>query len=323
MAKPSEYPVWATDASADVVEPPDAKKVIGFIKEKPPHEWFNWFMELVHDWTVHHDDYEQNHLHDGGSSDLSAPLVNFSSHIDWDEGGGAGAKMSVTTDDGTTHEVTHDGGTATSKFVSDIIEAASRLVADTVRSATGTDIDFQDAAGTSQAATLLADTIKLATAVETSSLKASTLDSNLDGTGYTLQIGTVFLDSLQSSSADDVIKAWDNALSGVAAIDAKNTPIAWGHITEDGSGNYFFANDYGLTNIQKQATAGEVQIDLDGPRTLASAADGCVIATVEGSGALYASAQVIDTNTIQVNIYDDTGANVEATNEGFFVVVYG
>ncbi len=48
---PSQLPVWATDGSADVVEPTSGKKLLGWKrKERAPGEYFNWWMKLVHDW---------------------------------------------------------------------------------------------------------------------------------------------------------------------------------------------------------------------------------------------------------------------------------
>lgn len=51
ITDPSKLPEWATGA-ADVVEPSAGKKGTGWVNgERPPPEYFNWWQELVHDWT--------------------------------------------------------------------------------------------------------------------------------------------------------------------------------------------------------------------------------------------------------------------------------
>lgn len=57
MAKPSTLPRWANLANpADIVDPPSGKKDTGWLTaEKPPHSYFNWFMNLVYLWAVYLD----------------------------------------------------------------------------------------------------------------------------------------------------------------------------------------------------------------------------------------------------------------------------
>jgi len=50
MARPTQLPEWATGGSAAVIEPSAAKKLLGWVVEKPAHQFFNWWQELVHDW---------------------------------------------------------------------------------------------------------------------------------------------------------------------------------------------------------------------------------------------------------------------------------
>jgi hypothetical protein len=48
--RPSTDPRWA-DVGADIVEPTSGKKDIGWeAAEKPPAQYFNWFMNLVYQW---------------------------------------------------------------------------------------------------------------------------------------------------------------------------------------------------------------------------------------------------------------------------------
>mgnify|MGYP001567157415 CR=1 FL=1 len=58
MAKPTSLPNWATtdvtsaiSGQANKVTPPTAKQATGFAyREKPPRNWFNWWMNLVYQW---------------------------------------------------------------------------------------------------------------------------------------------------------------------------------------------------------------------------------------------------------------------------------
>lgn len=57
MPKPSTLPRWANLAApADIVDPPSGKKDSGWLTgEKPPHSYFNWWKNLVYQWTVYLD----------------------------------------------------------------------------------------------------------------------------------------------------------------------------------------------------------------------------------------------------------------------------
>lgn len=82
--KPTDLPEWASDPGADIETPPPGKQATGWqALEKPPHQWFNWFFNLVYRWTAFLQDYAANHVHDGGSTDLSAPKIDPNSEIDW------------------------------------------------------------------------------------------------------------------------------------------------------------------------------------------------------------------------------------------------
>ena len=82
--KPTDLPEWATDPGADKTAPPTAKQEGGWLPlEKPPHQWFNWFFNLVYQWIAFLQDYAANHVHDGGASDLSAPKIQANRDIVW------------------------------------------------------------------------------------------------------------------------------------------------------------------------------------------------------------------------------------------------
>lgn len=51
MPRPSLFPEWASGGSGSV-EPSSAKKLLGWIVEKPPYQFFNWWMNLVYLWLV-------------------------------------------------------------------------------------------------------------------------------------------------------------------------------------------------------------------------------------------------------------------------------
>jgi len=53
MAKPTELPTWATGAGAAKTDPGAAKKLLGWIVEKVPHQWLNYWMNLVYQWLAH------------------------------------------------------------------------------------------------------------------------------------------------------------------------------------------------------------------------------------------------------------------------------
>lgn len=51
--RPTKVPEWATGPGADVVEPPEAKKEIGWQQgEKPPAGYFNWLFALLTRWIA-------------------------------------------------------------------------------------------------------------------------------------------------------------------------------------------------------------------------------------------------------------------------------
>lgn len=52
--QPTSLPEWASGGSAPIAEPPSASKQNGWSEGyRPPHEWFNWWMNLVYLWVTH------------------------------------------------------------------------------------------------------------------------------------------------------------------------------------------------------------------------------------------------------------------------------
>lgn len=49
MALPT-YPGWIPDNTTNISTPPGGKLTIGWIAEKPPYQYFNWFFNLVSQW---------------------------------------------------------------------------------------------------------------------------------------------------------------------------------------------------------------------------------------------------------------------------------
>src|SRR4051794_17776562 len=60
--KPSTLPDWATSASgADMTAPSSGKQAQGWTaSEFPPHNYFNWWQNLVGQWTDYLNDFEAN-----------------------------------------------------------------------------------------------------------------------------------------------------------------------------------------------------------------------------------------------------------------------
>ena len=50
LAKPVKKPRWANVGGA-ITEPSEIKKDVGWIVEKPPHQFFNWLMNLYYQWV--------------------------------------------------------------------------------------------------------------------------------------------------------------------------------------------------------------------------------------------------------------------------------
>lgn len=51
----SDYPEWASDASAAIVVPDTQKKQDGWVVERPSHQTFNWWMNNVYKWIQYLD----------------------------------------------------------------------------------------------------------------------------------------------------------------------------------------------------------------------------------------------------------------------------
>ena len=54
--KPTTKPEWASGVSAAIVEPGGAKKALGWIVEKPPHQFFNWLQYWTNQWIDYFED---------------------------------------------------------------------------------------------------------------------------------------------------------------------------------------------------------------------------------------------------------------------------
>lgn len=142
--KPADLPEWASGGSAQIEEPSEAKKDLGWVKEKPPFKWFNWFWNLVYQWVAFVQNYSANHVHDGGVTDLSAPLVDLNAHIDY----GTNGDLAIGTDDASLHEVIHDhSGAGTALLRTDFSNPSVLRLGHT----TGQQIDVDDASGIADA----------------------------------------------------------------------------------------------------------------------------------------------------------------------------
>lgn len=52
VSKPTKTPEWADGGSAVIVEPSGAKKLLGWVIEKPPYQFFNWLFNNIYQWIL-------------------------------------------------------------------------------------------------------------------------------------------------------------------------------------------------------------------------------------------------------------------------------
>lgn len=124
--KPTDLPEWASGGSAQVTNPSAGKKLLGWIKEKPPYQYFNWLFYTIYTWLAFQKQYAETHTHDGLGNDHSAPKVSLVNHIDW----GSEGEVEVITDNASQHWIQHQavgGSTAIPRFGSAIIEARDHV----------------------------------------------------------------------------------------------------------------------------------------------------------------------------------------------------
>ncbi|RAL23042.1 hypothetical protein DL240_09150 [Lujinxingia litoralis] len=125
MNRPTEEIEWAEDPGAEVDEP-DALRPSGFpFGFVPAAQQINWMWRTVGRWVKWLANKSDNHVHDGGSGELSAPKVNLKEHINWGEGG----EFKVTLDRDSidrVHEITHRctdiNPSSFTRFISDEIQ---------------------------------------------------------------------------------------------------------------------------------------------------------------------------------------------------------
>lgn len=133
--KPTDLPEWASDQD-NIEEPPAAKKKTGWVAgEKPPHQWFNWFFNLVYLWLEWLDYRGENHAHDGGSDPESVAKVDLKNHVDWGDNG----EMEVTQDDSGRHQITHRHSSGNlAEFITDRLSASGSVQTNVLRGDTHT-----------------------------------------------------------------------------------------------------------------------------------------------------------------------------------------
>ncbi len=83
--KPTSLPVWATDSNAAIAEPSVAKKGKGWeFAEKPPHEWFNWWMNNVYTWVGYVSELDASDLpatHGGATTTTQAAITDLGTRL--------------------------------------------------------------------------------------------------------------------------------------------------------------------------------------------------------------------------------------------------
>jgi len=157
--KPTDNPQWATDHTPDPagaasdpanenVPPNLAKQQDGFGHgETVPFNWLNWLFHISFKWIEWLTHFDQNHTHDGGAGDLSAPKVNLTSHIDW----GTYGEYETTVDNAGEHRVEHraTGSAITISQADFSIRSVYR-----VGQSPGVEIDIDDESGLTGARSL-------------------------------------------------------------------------------------------------------------------------------------------------------------------------
>lgn len=101
--KPLVKPEWATGGGAAVIEPGAVKKGLGWIVEKPPHQFFNWLHKLTYDWIFYFEEKtdELQAQVDGVDGDLAAEIVARIADVDAEEAARIAAVSAEATTRGT------------------------------------------------------------------------------------------------------------------------------------------------------------------------------------------------------------------------------
>jgi hypothetical protein len=119
----AEGPKSAIEGSEDPRKPDQLSSGYGN-QERLPHAEFNWLFRSVMRWISWLVSKVDFHVHDGGMTDASVPKVKASQHLDW----GTNGSVSVSTDTGALHEITHgptSGGATTKRIITGQLRAAT------------------------------------------------------------------------------------------------------------------------------------------------------------------------------------------------------
>jgi hypothetical protein len=225
--KPSDLPEWASGAEADITEPSSGKKSLGWVLgEFPPHNVFNWIQNLFYQWIAFLQNYSANHRHDGGSSDLSAPKINPTDHIDWGDNG----EVEVVTDTVSEHIIEHRPvGTASTKFSSNVIIAGSAL---TLGCHDGAFIDLEDISSTASVSKFQLDS----TDAQPSGLSVPVLEVTESGNG--------FASGSSSEFNQDSILSLGNLIKANASFRFTEDPVGSGLWSQSTISRYNFAGNF-------------------------------------------------------------------------------
>lgn len=119
MARPTDpLPQWQGTTQT----PSTAKQTTGWTaQEKPPFQFFNWFWNIVSQYLAFVVDKTDNHVHDGGTADLSVAKIDLSDHIDY----GTNGFLDIGTDTALIHEIVHSGTAAVKVFTTDIFNVGT------------------------------------------------------------------------------------------------------------------------------------------------------------------------------------------------------
>lgn len=81
--KPNGLPNWTATPSDAIVEPDNAKKAQGWLKEKPPYQYFNWFWANVSQWLEFLDTFYDEQLTE--NSTLASDIAQNAADILWQQ----------------------------------------------------------------------------------------------------------------------------------------------------------------------------------------------------------------------------------------------
>ncbi len=284
MSRPDENVDWAEGAGAQVSEPAN-ERAGGFpFRYVPPAEQINWMWRAVGRWIRWLHLKLNNHVHDGGSGEMSSLKVDFNDHIDY----GLHGELSIVTDTEETHEIQHrhsHGVAGECVFSTDTVKA---------------------------------ETVELYEIIQTSSLvvvknknPANRSWLQVDGTIQASNDGKVLTKTLNTDSPANIPLRVEDVSENLTHIESLSTPRAMALISAPGG----IVRGYKVTSAT-QDSAGVYHVTVPG----ITGADAIVLATAaQWIFPISITTTVGSGDLLIVRTFDDTGA---AADCAFSLVIY-